>query len=239
MPCDTWLLTCDTWHVTCDIWHVTGGERWTFPQSFSSLALPVLKVFSKSMTESLSNKGVCTTAPAHCVTNTIFLDEWISKYICQKKYITNEYLNKFALEKNQQIFRQMNIFAQIYSNIFNYQNICPTLFGNIFNKFTIFGNFGPFWTILGHFGPADDKGLNGFQREGRGGKDRTWQSRGEGKNAYIKISLKLQQNCVNLKNYQSSFFSFLLRGVTRYLHRLDLLIAWLLYLQGMQMIFAR
>ena len=32
---------CDMWHVTHDTWHMTGGERWTFPQSFSSLALTV------------------------------------------------------------------------------------------------------------------------------------------------------------------------------------------------------
>ena len=44
-------------------------------------------------------------------------------------------------------------------------------------------------------------------------------------------SLKLEQNCGN-------HIFFLLRGVTQYLHGIDLLFTCLLHLQGMQMVFS-
>ena len=52
--CDMWHLTCDKWHMTCDMWHLIGGGRWTFYQSFSSLAVllgseGVSKIFSQRL----------------------------------------------------------------------------------------------------------------------------------------------------------------------------------------------
>ena len=41
MSCELWHVTCDTGHMTRDMWHRTGGGRWTFSQTFSSLALTV------------------------------------------------------------------------------------------------------------------------------------------------------------------------------------------------------
>ena len=45
----------------------------------------------------------------------------------------------------------------------------------------------------------DDKGLTWVSK---GGKDRTWPSRGEGTNTKITTNFKLRQNCVNHKFYQ-------------------------------------
>ena len=73
VACDTWHVTCDMWYVTRDMWHVTGEGRWTFSQSFSSLALTTLEWrFVEYLEEkadslpfkSVSDKGVCRTAPA-------------------------------------------------------------------------------------------------------------------------------------------------------------------------------
>ena len=53
----------------------------------------------------------------------------------------------------------MNIFAQIYSNIFWYQNIRPTLFWTSLTIltifFVIFDYFGPSWDISDHFEPFE------------------------------------------------------------------------------------
>ena len=65
------------------------------------------------------------------------------------KKITNEYLNKLNLHKNQQIYFQMNIFVQniqIYSNIRSFAQDCFRLVVH----FHILCYFGP---ILNHFGP--------------------------------------------------------------------------------------
>ena len=51
------------------------------------------------------------------------MDKLISKYIHQDKYITNEYPNKFALEKEEKKWAN----EHICTNIFEYPKICPTL----------------------------------------------------------------------------------------------------------------
>ena len=71
------LITCDTWHLTRDtgMWHMTGGERYTFSQNVSSLALTVwewrfvedISTNHQWMNQSVSqavNGGDCRTAPA-------------------------------------------------------------------------------------------------------------------------------------------------------------------------------
>ena len=64
------------------------------------------------------------------------------------------------------------------------------------------------------------------------GKDRPWPSQGEGKNVYIKTSLKTRQNNVNHRFYQTNIFL----PFTWYSHGLDLLYTCFLHLQGMQII---
>ena len=70
-----WQVTCDMRHVTCDTWLVTGMRRWTFSQNFSSLALTIWerrfvediqKIFPQVqwLTDLISHKAVCRTAPA-------------------------------------------------------------------------------------------------------------------------------------------------------------------------------
>ena len=69
------------------------------------------------------------------------MDEWISKYICQNKYITNEYPNIFAFEKINEYLDEwiyLSKYIQIYLNIQifvphwggpvgPYQGNCPTI----------------------------------------------------------------------------------------------------------------
>ena len=57
------------------------------------------------------------------------LEKFISEYIHHDKKIPKEYPNQFALEKNLQLFLQLNIFVQ--DILFEYQIIFPELFGTI------------------------------------------------------------------------------------------------------------
>ena len=48
------------------------------------------------------------------------MDKLIYEYICQDKYITNEYPNKYTLEKTNKYFEKLiylSKYIQIYSNI--------------------------------------------------------------------------------------------------------------------------
>ena len=72
MTCDTWQVTHDTWHLTPDTWHVTHDGEWTFSQNGNFLAVPVwdwqcLEDSERKddrLNQSISNAGVCRTAPA-------------------------------------------------------------------------------------------------------------------------------------------------------------------------------
>ena len=70
MTCDMWHLTCDTWHLTCDmLWGVNILSKCQFPSTYS-LWFMIFWSFlgkawlTKSMNQSISDKGVCRKALA-------------------------------------------------------------------------------------------------------------------------------------------------------------------------------
>ena len=74
MTCDTWHVTRDIWHMTCDTWHVTFDMLWgvnilskfQLPSSYRLWFMILWRFGGKVplMSNLMSNRGVCRTAPA-------------------------------------------------------------------------------------------------------------------------------------------------------------------------------
>ena len=92
--CDLWLVTRDTWHVTFDTWQVWAGEpsvKMSAPQLLwlgneGLLKIyRVMKIFSQTITQLISDRGDCRTTPATQGLVNKMLTQW-TKYQNKNKW---------------------------------------------------------------------------------------------------------------------------------------------------------